>query len=90
MCEVVDSDSPSGAQDEYWQGPEVAHVWSYGTGHLTWEWETCIALRGVLHPGEETWCGRMSCLGHERIHLCDDSHQISMIRIKYPNIMNYT
>lgn len=36
--------------DEYWQGPEVAHAWCYG-GHLTWEWETCIALRGVLHPG---------------------------------------
>ncbi len=47
-------------EDEYWQGPEVAHAWYYGYGgdgardhggQLTWEWEKCIALRGVLHPG---------------------------------------
>ncbi|CAK9059769.1 Mannosyltransferase APTG1 (Glycosyltransferase 22) (Protein ABNORMAL POLLEN TUBE GUIDANCE 1), partial [Durusdinium trenchii] len=37
--------------DEYWQGPEVSHAWRYGDGHLTWEWEKCVALRGVLHPG---------------------------------------
>ncbi|CAE7479013.1 PIGB [Symbiodinium natans] len=37
--------------DEYWQGPEVAHAWVYGYGHLTWEWQPCVALRGVLHPG---------------------------------------
>ncbi|CAE7817797.1 PIGB [Symbiodinium sp. CCMP2592] len=40
-----------GATDEYWQGPEVAHAWVYGYGHLTWEWQPCVALRGVLHPG---------------------------------------
>ena len=39
-----------GVEDEYWQGPEVAHAWRY-QGHFTWEWERCVALRGVLHPG---------------------------------------
>ena len=38
----------------------MAHAWYYGYGgdgardhggQLTWEWEKCIALRGVLHPG---------------------------------------
>ena len=29
----------------------MAHAWIYGDGHLTWEWEKCVALRGVLHPG---------------------------------------
>lgn len=28
----------------------MAHAWRY-QGHLTWEWERCVALRGVLHPG---------------------------------------
>eukprot|EP00048_Salpingoeca_helianthica_P022820 m.20531 g.20531 ORF g.20531 m.20531 type:complete len:605 (-) comp7862_c0_seq3:40-1854(-) len=35
--------------DEYWQGPEVAHLLVYGTGHLTWEWD--LAIRSALHPG---------------------------------------
>ncbi|CAK0866798.1 unnamed protein product [Prorocentrum cordatum] len=36
--------------DEQWQSLEVAHRWAFGYGHLTWEWERCVALRGVLHP----------------------------------------
>lgn len=36
--------------DEYFQSIEVAHYWVFGYGHLTWEWEPCIALRSVLHP----------------------------------------
>eukprot|EP00929_Paragymnodinium_shiwhaense_P028296 TRINITY_DN16430_c0_g1_i3.p1 TRINITY_DN16430_c0_g1~~TRINITY_DN16430_c0_g1_i3.p1 ORF type:complete len:360 (+),score=36.54 TRINITY_DN16430_c0_g1_i3:136-1215(+) len=37
--------------DEQWQSLEVAHVWVFGYGYLSWEWEPCIALRGALHPG---------------------------------------
>ena len=36
--------------DEYWQGPEVAHRWVFGYGHLTWEWQPCVALRSAMHP----------------------------------------
>eukprot|EP00911_Craspedida_sp_UC1_P002894 UC1_evm7s2112 len=41
--------STSFVPDEYWQGPEVAHRWVFGYGHLTWEWR--VGLRGVTHPG---------------------------------------
>ena len=34
--------------DEYWQSMEVAHHFSFGYGHLTWEWSERI--RGTLHP----------------------------------------
>ncbi|CAB3411023.1 unnamed protein product [Caenorhabditis bovis] len=34
--------------DEVYQSAEVAHHLVYGTGHLTWEWQT--ALRSYLHP----------------------------------------
>jgi hypothetical protein len=34
--------------DEYWQGPEIAHLLSFCTGHRTWEWY--LAIRSVLHP----------------------------------------
>jgi len=37
--------------DEQWQSLEVAHFWVFGFGHFTWEWEPCVAIRGVLHPG---------------------------------------
>ena len=33
--------------DEFWQGPEVAHRFVFGYGHLTWEWER--GLRGYAH-----------------------------------------
>lgn len=36
--------------DEHWQSIEVAHRWVFGVGHLTWEWQPCVALRGFLHP----------------------------------------
>eukprot|EP00887_Chlorella_sp_A99_P001564 scaffold8.g1564.t1 len=36
------------APDEWWQGPEVAHVMAFGYGHLTWEW--AAGLRSYAHP----------------------------------------
>ncbi|CAN0357581.1 unnamed protein product, partial [Hapterophycus canaliculatus] len=36
--------------DEFWQGPEPAHLLAFGTGHLTWEWEPSARIRGFTHP----------------------------------------
>eukprot|EP00752_Nemacystus_decipiens_P002501 g2350.t1 len=36
--------------DEFWQGPEPAHLLAFGTGHLTWEWEQSARIRGFTHP----------------------------------------
>ncbi|TFJ88660.1 hypothetical protein NSK_000229 [Nannochloropsis salina CCMP1776] len=35
--------------DEYWQGPEVAHKLVFGSGLLTWEWES-ERIRSFIHP----------------------------------------
>lgn len=34
--------------DEYWQSLEVAHHWTFGYGHLTWEWSK--GIRSYVHP----------------------------------------
>ncbi|CAM9832073.1 unnamed protein product [Ectocarpus sp. 13 AM-2016] len=36
--------------DEFWQGPEPAHLLAFGSGHLTWEWEQTARIRGFTHP----------------------------------------
>ncbi|CDO66200.1 dolichyl-phosphate-mannose-glygolipidalpha-mannosyltransferase, putative [Plasmodium reichenowi] len=36
--------------DEYFQSVEIAHFWAYGYGHMSWEWEPCVALRSVITP----------------------------------------
>ncbi|CAN0060025.1 unnamed protein product [Ectocarpus fasciculatus] len=36
--------------DEFWQGPEPAHLLAFGSGHLTWEWEQAARIRGFTHP----------------------------------------
>jgi hypothetical protein len=36
--------------DEHWQAPEIAHLWQFGTGHVTWEWWPGVRLRSCGHP----------------------------------------
>lgn len=38
------------APDEFWQGPEIAHSFVFGSGFQTWEWMPNYALRSYLHP----------------------------------------
>ena len=38
------------APDEQWQSLEIAYRFVFGTGHFTWEWDRCHALRSWLHP----------------------------------------
>jgi len=38
------------APDEFWQGPEIAHLLVFKTGFQTWEWMPNYALRSYLHP----------------------------------------
>jgi GPI mannosyltransferase 3 len=38
------------APDEYYQGPEPAHLLAFGRGLLTWEWAPRAALRSHAHP----------------------------------------
>ncbi|KAJ1615328.1 dolichyl-phosphate-mannose-glycolipid alpha-mannosyltransferase [Cryptosporidium canis] len=42
--------------DEYWQSLEVAYKIVNNYGYLTWEWEPCISLRGIIHPLIFTVC----------------------------------